>query len=342
MSGCVMGKFVLLLLLAACAVVAQAEPPVRIRLSLDWHFQGQTAFVEKARRKGYFAQEGLEVSIDAGNGAVGAIQRVVSGAYDAAIGDMTALIELGARLPDAPPAKAVYALYDALPFAFMTLKGSGITSIRDLSGRRVIDTAGGSGPTILGQVARYEGADADAVRWVMVAPPMHAQAFASRAGDAVYGFVTIRLELEALGIAPDDIIALPIPRSAADYYGNALIVSSRLIRDHPEAVRGLVRAFNQAFREAMASPEESLSYLAQRDPLIDPKLELRRLKTLRPYMVTDESRLTGLGHFDRHRIERQIDQVLAAREKPPARRPAFGQIVDARFLPPLPARLPME
>lgn len=338
----VMSRCVLLLLLAACAVAAEAQTPVRIRLSLDWQFQGQTAFLEKARRKGYFAQEGLDVSIDAGNGAVGAIQRVVSGAYDAAIGDMTALIELGARGPDHAPVKAVYAVYDTLPFALLTLRGSGVANFRDLAGKRVIDTAGGSGRTILGQVARSEGTDADSIKWVIVAPAMRAQALASRAGDAVFGFATIRLELEALGIQPQEIIGLPVPRHAVDYYGNALMVSTRLIRDNPEAVRGLVRAFNQAFREAMADPGEAISYLAQRDPLIDRTLELRRSRTLRPYMLTDESRRVGFGDFDRGRIERQVEQVLASEGSAPARRPAFEELIDVRFLPPRAARLPMD
>ena len=51
-----MARCVLLLLLTAHVVAAQAQGTVRIRLSLDWQFQGQSAFLEKARKKGYFAR----------------------------------------------------------------------------------------------------------------------------------------------------------------------------------------------------------------------------------------------------------------------------------------------
>lgn len=158
----------------------------------------------------------------------------------------------------------------------------------------------------------------------------------------MFGFVTIQLELEALGISPRDIVLIPVPRNVIDYYGNALLVSNRLIRDHPDAVRGLVRATNRAFREAMANPAEAVVYLTQRDQLIDPALELRRLITLRPYMVTETTRRTGFGYFDRIRVERQVDQVLASPATAPGRHPSFEDLVDARFLPPRAERLPLD
>ncbi len=62
-------------LLAACAIVAgnflmvapgHAQAP-KVRFTLDWVVQGQHAPFLLAKGKGYFDQEGVDVTVDVGN-----------------------------------------------------------------------------------------------------------------------------------------------------------------------------------------------------------------------------------------------------------------------------------
>ena len=120
-------------LLAATARRA-AQTPVRFRL--DWRWEGPAALFLVALEKGYFKAEGLDVTIDPGNGSREPISRVASGTYDMGFGDVNSLV----RFRDENPAtdiKAVMMVYDRPPFAIVGRKSRGITKdVTSLEGKK--------------------------------------------------------------------------------------------------------------------------------------------------------------------------------------------------------------
>jgi NitT/TauT family transport system substrate-binding protein len=88
--------------------------------------------------KGYFKAAGLDVTVDAGNGSGGAVQRVASGTYDMGFADLAALMEFHANNPDAQNKPvAVMMVYNNTPASVMALKKSGITKPADLAGKKL-------------------------------------------------------------------------------------------------------------------------------------------------------------------------------------------------------------
>ena len=88
--------------------------------------------------KGYFKDEKLDVTVDAGNGSGGTITRVASGAYDMGFADMAALMEFHANNPTAPNKPvAVMMVYNNTPAAVLALKKSGIKTPADLTGKKL-------------------------------------------------------------------------------------------------------------------------------------------------------------------------------------------------------------
>ncbi len=144
------------------AAHAQTTP---LKFQLDWRFEGPSAFFLLPVAKGYFKEAGLDVTVDAGNGSGGAVQRVASGSYDMGFADMASLMEFHANNPDAPNKPvAVMVVYNNTPAAVMALKKSGIQTPADLSGKKlgapVFDAGRKAFPTLRqGQQGEQRGLD---------------------------------------------------------------------------------------------------------------------------------------------------------------------------------------
>ena len=57
----------------------QAHAATPLKFQLDWRFEGPAAFFLQPVAKGYFKDAGLDVTVDAGSGSGGVVQRVASG-----------------------------------------------------------------------------------------------------------------------------------------------------------------------------------------------------------------------------------------------------------------------
>jgi NitT/TauT family transport system substrate-binding protein len=102
------------LVTGAFALPAAAQTPIKFQL--DWRFEGPAALFLGAEAKGYYKANGLNVTIDAGNGSGGTVTRVASGVYDMGFADLAALMEFHANNPDAPNKPvAVMMVYNNTP-----------------------------------------------------------------------------------------------------------------------------------------------------------------------------------------------------------------------------------
>lgn len=125
------------LALASALPVAHAQS-TPIKFQLDWRFEGPAALFLQPVAKGYFKAAGLDVTVDAGNGSGGAVQRVASGTYDMGFADLAAVMEFHANNPDAQNKPvAVMMVYNNTPASVMALKKSGITKPADLAGKKL-------------------------------------------------------------------------------------------------------------------------------------------------------------------------------------------------------------
>lgn len=326
-----------LLGIAFAADAQVAQRPTKIKLTLDWRFEGTTAYFHLAKAKGYFEQEGLDVQIDSGSGSVAAIQRVASGAYDMALGDTSSLIEFLGNNPGAARLQAVYMVYDRSPLAYVSLRKSGISSFADMPGKAIAAANFEATRRLWPLVAKAAGIDPASVTWMTIDPSLRVNAVLK--GEAqVFGSFSPTVELIGRGIKVEDGVILETANLPMHLYGNAIVASAELIQDNPKAVAGFLRATNRALKEAIADPAAAVKYLKQRDPLVDEALETRRLANLIPAIVTDRTRAEGLGSIDAKTMTRlvaDLTETFALKTKPNAE-----IVFNATFLPPQGERLP--
>ena len=161
------------LMLALTPAAAQEK----IRFTLDWKIQGIHAWYYWAADKGYFKAEGLDVTIDQGEGSAATVTRIMGGAYDAGFGDANAIIQNAATRPaDAP--LMVYMIYSKAPFALLVKADSPIKTIADIAGRKLGSPAGGAALKLFPLLAKKNNLDPTKVEVHEVEADVNDPAFA--------------------------------------------------------------------------------------------------------------------------------------------------------------------
>ncbi len=300
-------------LLAAGVSSSAIAQETKIKFQLDWRFEGPSALFLTPLARGYFKAAGLDVSIDAGNGSGGTVQRVASGTYDMGFADMAALMEFHANNPDAPNKPiAVMMVYNNTPAAVFALKKSGITKPSDLAGKKlgapVFDAGRRAFPIF------QKANNVDAVNWTAMDPPLRETMLARGDVDAITGFsFTSLLNLEARGVKAEDIVMMPYLNYGVRLYGNAIIVTPKMLKENPAAVKAFLTAFSKGAKEVIAKPEAAIEVVKARDGIINTELETRRLKLAIDSVINSaDARAEGFGLINPGRLSLMASQVSDA------------------------------
>lgn len=315
------------------AALLPAAAQTAIKFTLDWKFEGPAAGFFLALDKGYFKAEGLDVTIDTGNGSVEAIPRVATGTYQMGFGDINSLIKFLDEDP-AQKVRAVMVVYERPPFAIVGRKSLGVTSDpKSVEGKKL------GAPPPDGAFAQWKAfvpaakIDASKVTIESVGFPVREPMLAQGKVDGIFGFsFSSVLNLKAQGIAADDISLILMAENGLDLYGNSILVNTDFAAKNPQAVKGFLKALAKGFAAAVADPAAGVDAVVKRNEVLTKAIELERLQMANaqniktPYVVEN-----GFGGIDMGKLTKSIEALklsmgLKGNVKPEG-------VFDASFLP---------
>jgi NitT/TauT family transport system substrate-binding protein len=289
---------------------AQTPEQTTVRFSLDGRIEGPSALFLLPLDRGYYKNESLDVTIDDSVNAFEPISRVASGTYDMALADINAVIRFRDQNPTAP-IRVIFMVYNRPPFAIVGRKSRGITDPKSLEGKRL-----GAPPltTTVQQwqvFARLNEVELSKVTLEPIATPVRVPMLAAGHLDAALGYAfRLYIDLKDRGVPVGDIVQLQMPDYKMRLYGAAIIVNTKFATDHPDAVRGFLRATVRGFRETIRNPTTAIEPVLRRDEQAKKDVEIERLRmAIRENVITPEVKGNGFGAVDPARLEEAINQI---------------------------------
>ncbi len=323
--------------LAGIAPAAAENTPVK--MVLNWKYQGPQGWFFLAQDRGYFAEEGIDLTMDQGNGSGAAVPLVANGTYDVGFGDINALVRLVATQEGDMP-RAVFTMYNQPPFTIAVKADSDINTPADFAGKTLGGAANDGALKLFPAFCSVADLDCSTIEITNMQPNLREQMLMKGQVDGVFGYVnTIRFSAMLMGVdAEKELRFINFGDYGMDLYSNGIIVSHALLTEKPDVVKGLVRAINKGVKDALADPEAAVAAVAKREPLLNPEIELARFKaTVADEMGHPEVATIGFGAVDDERLAKSIEILVEANDLP--RTPTISEVFDPSFLPPMEERI---
>jgi NitT/TauT family transport system substrate-binding protein len=313
-----------------------AQPLRPVSFATDWTWQGVYAAYPVAQAAGYYADEGIDITIDRGFGSGDTIAKVAAGTYDFGIADLGVLIRFNSQNPD-EALTAVAIIWDYSPLTVLTLRGHGIETPLDLAGKTLAAPEGSASRIMFPAFARAVGLDPASVTWTTVGPELREPLLIEGQVDATAPFLDAMITLQGLGVDPADIIAFHYPEYGLELYGLALITRPATVEQEPDLVRGMVAATIKGWQDTIADPDNAIAVLKQKDELVDEEVERARLDlAIERLIYTPWIAEYGFGNASPERLQAHIDVTVEAMGLETA--PDVTTLFTDAFLPPLEER----
>jgi len=305
-----------------------------IRVQLSFLKQSLDAPLIIAINKGYFAEEGLNVTYERGFGNADTISKLGTGKFDLAFSDMYNAMDFNDKNPN-DKIIAVAITQNKAPFAVLSFKGGGIDDPKDLTGKKMGAPAGDGPRKLFPLFAEQVGVDPNSVEWTTMDPKLRETFLLQGKVDAISGFSTSALpSLLKGGKKMEDINIFYYTQNGLDFYGNAILAKESFAKQNPEVVKAFVKAYFRGFQDMLKDPTAALDAVIASDDskLMDREAERVRLEVaMKDLYITPEVEKNGLGAVDEKRLAKTIEQTIDGFKL--KGKPTAEDIFTAEFLP---------
>ncbi|HUS55531.1 MAG TPA: ABC transporter substrate-binding protein [Thermohalobaculum sp.] len=316
--------------LSALALSPTAMAQDKVLFQTDWLPSGEHAMYYGGWTKGFWADQGIDVTITRGYGSGDTVTKIATGAADFGVADFGAV--LTAKAKTGVPVRTIGFLYTHSPHSLFVLESSGIDSFKGLEGKNIGITPGNSHKVYFPNVAEKAGTDPEKINWVLTDGAAMAPLLIAKQIDAA-PFYSMHhyYQNKAAEKAGEKIRVLPFQEVGFAIYAASLITSQSMIDDKPDLVNRFLAATWNAINWANENPEEACTLHVERVPEVVFDDCMGSLNATLTFIFNDHSAATGLGGFDAERLAFTWQMVSEAQTLDASWDPA--EAIDVSHLP---------
>jgi NitT/TauT family transport system substrate-binding protein len=318
----------------AVLVTAASGPAVavdKVIFQLGWLPTGDQAMAYVGIQKGYFAEEGLEVTIRSGRGSLDAVTKVATGVSDMGSGGYSAVMQ--ALAESNAPVRAVMSLYTKMPDALMTYKGSGITVFKDVVGKTIATSSFSISNSYWPIVLQANGIDPASVKLLKVDnAPMNSMLAAGQVQATINWLPLAPSISNAIKQTGKELVVLPWSEVGYEGYGYAVFASDKMIHERPDVLRRMMKAYRRLLDDAIRDPAVVGEAIKAYVPESDQAITTAEFAASLPLIKNEISDRDGLGAFNPSLVKTSWEWLAKAQNYPVSKVDP-EKVVDRSFLP---------
>jgi len=282
---------------ALVAGSAAAQELTKASLRLKWLASAQFVGYYVAKDKGWYAEEGIDLTINPGGPNIIGENMVAAGTdtFGHAGGAATLLQARSKNLP----LVGIAMLFQETPYRFVALPESGITTFKDLEGKTV--STWFTGPQFMLQgLLKSQGISPDDVNIQAQAASM----VPFTEGEVDVATVTLYSELPVLrreGVT--DLVVFNPAEMGVNLPNEVIIVNEETAKDNPELVQGFLDASLRGWTYALAHPEEAIDILMKSLPGGNRVHQEDEIEQLPKLLLYGGGKTEGIGYIDKEALE---------------------------------------
>ena len=296
------------LALAGALVAAPADAADQVTVQLDYVVRGNHAMFFVGKEKGYFSQNGIDLTaIQKGTGSPNAMRLVGNGNAEFGFGDLPTLAV--ARSQDVPVV-ALAAVNQNSPLAMLAIASKHkLTKPADLKGLNIGVQPSGSTYVFLKAFLAANGMSMDEIKQSTVTPPYENYLLLGRV-DAVPGYVDAEVpELEAKAGGPGSLSIMQGSDFGYTVYGSGLFTAAKLVTERADLVQRFVNAYVRAFADVAQNPQEAADIIVRANPEYAPKRDVlvQQIEAdIKSTFFSNETKSHGLGWMTNDRWQQTV------------------------------------
>ncbi len=245
----------LLPLAATSGAHAAVKPLTPVHFGLDWSLYGTHAAFFLGLKKGLYEKEGLDVKITEGSGSATLAQQIARGNEPFGFEDFATMIR---GVQQGLPIVAVMRVLSGA-MCIISRADDPIKTPKQLEGKTMAYSPAESTAQILPALLAKNGVDASKINVIQPTATAKLALFLQGRVDAIPGNVNQQVaQVEAKGVKP---YYFRYSDFGVNVLANGIVVNTQYAKEHPQVVRGFVKATREAFEMAMKNPEAAIDAL---------------------------------------------------------------------------------
>lgn len=283
----------------ALAVIGpvNAKGKTEFRIQYDWLMDNGKLGDVVGIKKGFFAEEGLDVIVSPGGPNAQTVPPVLANQAQAGqMGSNQVLAAYGEGIP----VRMFATNYQNSPLIYVSTPRAPVRTPQDLIGKKVAVTP--NGRWLLNLMLAINNIDESKVNFVTagadLSPILLGQA------DVGVSFATNTKALEVLG---DDRVIMSAKDAGIPYYTGTYFTALEDYENRKDVLARFIRAMSRGWGWAYENRKEAVDILCDAYPNLDREIEHKTVDTVMELVFNEDTKNHGWGWIDASRIQKEIE-----------------------------------